>query len=142
VPDTTAFVAAVRQGDTAFLEAVTLGRIWLCTVVACELYAGTRSPTEAQLLDQLVRGAERAGKLLVPTEDDWIAAGRLLSRRSRLVGAVRPRDHLADVLIVLTAARIGGEILTANLAHLDVWVDLARRGGLDVAVQRSPPTRG
>ena len=109
--------------------------MWLSTVVACELYSGTRSATEASQLDRLMHGARTAHRVLTPTEEDWTRAGQLLARRTRLHGALRPRDHLADVLIVASAGRIGGEILTANRVHFDVWADLARRSGLDVVVR-------
>jgi predicted nucleic acid-binding protein len=141
VPDTTAFVDAIRRSRQAFFDAVLRGRVWLCAVVACELYAGTRSPEEARLVDRLVRGAADAQRLLVPTATDWAQAGRLLARRVRTQGALRPRDHLADVLIVVSAAGILGEVLTANRHHIEPWVDLARRGGLDVAVAAIPLRR-
>jgi predicted nucleic acid-binding protein len=138
VPDTTVFVAAIRQSDRMFLEAVYRGNIWLSAVVACELYSGTRSGAEAVQLDRMVRGAKRANRLLVPTLEDWTRAGRLLARRVRLHGSLRPRDHLADVLIVASAGRIGGEVLTSNRVHFEIWADLARRSGLDVIVRHEP----
>ena len=116
VPDTTAFVGAIREAQLPFFNAVLRGQVWLSAVVACELYAGARSE-EARLLDRLVHGAAGRERLLVPGVADWAAAGRLLARRARLWGALRPRDHLADVLIVVSAARIGGQILTANQTH-------------------------
>ncbi len=134
VADTTAFVRAIRQADRQFIDAVRLGQIWLSAVVACELYAGTRSAEEAHLLDRLVHGARQRERLLVPIIGDWVAAGRLLARRSRLQGALRPREHLADVLIVVSAARVRAEILTANRVHFEAWADLARRSGLDVVI--------
>jgi predicted nucleic acid-binding protein len=134
VPDTTAFIAAIRQARRPFFEAVLRGQVWLSTVVVCELYAGTRSQQEARLLDQLVHGAHARGRLLVPGPEDWVQAGRLLARRARLRGALRPRDHLADVLIVISAGRLAGEVLTANRTHFDAWAELARRGGSDVVV--------
>ena len=135
MPNTAAFVHAIRTADSAFFDTVLRGQVWLSSVVACELLAGTRSSGEAQLIDRLVRGARGRERLLVPTIEDWSAAGRLLARRGRLSGALRPRDHLADVLIVVSAGRIGGEVLTANLAHHHAWADLARRTGLDVRVR-------
>ena len=138
VPDTTAFVEAIRRSDERFFALVQQQRVWLSAVVAGELYAGTRSPAEARLLDRLVRAAAAAQRLIVPTAEDWTHAGRLIARRARLRGALRPRDHLADVLIVVSAARLGGEVLTANRAHFDAWATLARRGGLDVTVTSRP----
>ena len=138
VPNTTAFVDAIRRSDERFFALVQQQRVWLSAVVAGELYAGTRSPAEARLLDRLVRAAAAAQRLTVPTAEDWTQAGRLIARRARLRGALRPRDHLADVLIVVSAARLGGEVLTANRAHFDAWAVLARRGGLDVTITGSP----
>ena len=135
VPDTTVFVAAIRRSDRLFFEAAYRGQIWLSAVVACELYSGTRSAADASQLDRLMRGADRAHRVLVPTVEDWTRAGQLLARRIRPHGALRPRDHLADVLIVASAGRIGGEILTSNRIHFDLWADLARRSGLDVIVR-------
>ena len=128
-------MAAIRRSDRVFLEAAYRGHIWLSAVVACELYSGTRSPTEASQLDRLLRGAGRAQRVLVPTGEDWTRTGQLLARRIRLHGSLRPRDHLADALIVASAGRIGGEILTSNRAHFEIWADLARRSGLDVVVR-------
>ncbi len=140
VPDTTAFVDAIRQAHQPFFDAVLRGQVWLSVVVACELYAGTRSSNEARLLDRLVHGASARERLLVPGAGDWSAAGRLIARRVRLSGTLRPRDHLSDVLIVVSAARIGGEILTANRAHFEAWARLARRGGMNVTVRRGEPS--
>jgi predicted nucleic acid-binding protein len=134
VADTTVFIAALRgQGGDAF-AAVRRGQVWLAAVVLAELYAGTRSADEARALDQLAREAIRGDRLLVPASDDWARAGRMIARHVRLWGAVRPRDHLADALVVLAAARVGGEVLTANVQHLEVWARQARRSGLDVLV--------
>ena len=135
VADTTVLVAAIRSLDRTVLGAIGRRRVWLSAVVICELYAGTRSAGEAALISQLSRDAQDAGQLLVPTIADWTRTGQLLARRIRLHGSVRPRDHLADALIVASAGRIGGEILTSNRAHFEIWADLARRSGLDVVVR-------
>lgn len=70
----------------------------------------------------------------MPSSYEWTQAGALLARRVRLYGAIKPRDHLADVLILLSAARVNGEVITANRRHFDAWAELARRAGLDVTV--------
>ena len=134
VPDTTAFVGAIRAARLSFFEDIMRGRVWVCSVVLCELLAGTRTPDEARQLDRLAAGARRADRLLVPTHEEWEAAGRLLARRVRLHGALQPRDHLADALILLAAARLQGEVVTANVRHFEAWAILARRAGYDVVV--------
>ena len=82
--------------------------------------------------------AAHSGRFLTPTADEWVQAGTLLERRARLYGALRAPDHLADMLILLSAARIGGEIRTGNLRHFEAWAELARRAGLDVTVRAAP----
>jgi predicted nucleic acid-binding protein len=134
VPDTTALIGAIRDSRSSLLEAIFRGQVWLPSVVACELYAGTRSQEERRLLDRLVRGAARGQRLLVPTSGEWTQAGTLIARRIRLEGLLRPRDHLADVLIVVSAARVAGDIVTDNRRHFQAWTALARRAGLDVAL--------
>jgi len=118
----------------AFQQAVASGRVWLSAVVVAELYAGTRSREDGLLVDRIVAAMRRVERLLTPTVSDWARAGRLMARRVRLHGEVRPRDHLADVLIVLSSARLQGFVVTANVRHIGAWVDLARAAGLDVAV--------
>jgi hypothetical protein len=43
-----------------------------------------------------------------------------------------PRDHIANVLIALSAARLQGEVVSANARHMQQWVRLAQGAGLDV----------
>lgn len=111
------------------------GQVWLSSVVLAELYAGTRSPGDRVLLDRIAGAMRRIDRLLVPDERDWVRAGRLMARRIRLHGDLRPRDHLADVLILISAARMRGVVVTANLRHFEPWRRLAVAAGLDVAVR-------
>jgi hypothetical protein len=117
-----------------FRKSILEGRLYLSTVVLAELYAGTRSREAAAFVDQIVGAADRIARLLTPTAGDWVTAGRLISRRIRLYGALAPRDHLADVLIVASTARLKGEVVSANLRHMAGWIDLAQRSGLDVSL--------
>lgn len=110
------------------------GDVWLSSVVLMELYAGTGSLEDALDLDQLTRIMERTGRILQPAHGDWIRCGRLLERRSRLHGQVKTSDHLADLLILVSAAGIGGTVVTANLRHFEPWARLARATRLDVEV--------
>ena len=137
VPDTSAFVLAIR-GDTALEQitrAVRAGRGYLSSVVAHELWAGTRSREDGDELSGITRAFERLGLTLTPGHEDWILAGRLLQRYARLHGAVEPRDHVLDVLIVLTASQVAGTVLTANVRHMERWARMARQAGRQVWVQ-------
>ncbi len=139
VPDTSALLDAVRRPERwpALQRSLESGRTWLSSVVVAELYAGTRSPQDALVLDRIVAAMRRVGRELTPSEGDWARAGRLIARRIRLSGGLRPRDHLADVLILVSAARLGGVVVTANVRHFQAWVRLASASGLDVEVRSS-----
>jgi predicted nucleic acid-binding protein len=141
IPDTGVFILAMH--DPAYwpgLErSLASGQTWLSSVVVAELYAGTRSPDDALRINRIVGAMEQAGRLLVPTNAEWARAGRLIARRTRLQGEVRPRDHLADVLILVSAARLHGTVITANRRHFDVWARLATAAGLNVTVTPLPP---
>jgi len=139
VPDTSALLDAVRRPERwpALQRSLESGRTWLSSVVVAELYAGTRSPQDALVLDRIVAAMRRVGRELTPSEGDWARAGRLIARRIRLSGGLRPRDHLADVLILVSAARLGGVVVTANVRHFQAWARLASASGLDVEVRSS-----
>ena len=136
VPDTSVFITVFRDPDTwpAFQEAIVSGRFWLSSLVIAELYAGTRSRADSVALDRIVAAVARVDRVLTPKAGDWARAGRLLARRIRLQGSLRPRDHLADVLIVVSAARLGGTVITANVRHFSTWVEPANEAGIEVGL--------
>jgi predicted nucleic acid-binding protein len=141
VPDTGVFIHAMRDPTawSPFEQALVSGRTWLSSVVVAELYAGTRSREDARLVDRIAAAMQRTGRLLTPTREEWAHAGRLMARRIRLQGALSPRDHLADVLILVSGARVHGAIVTANVRHFAPWARLAARAGLDVVVTAYQP---
>jgi predicted nucleic acid-binding protein len=139
VLDTTAFVETIRgQREPAWIRSIVRsGRGYLSAVVAEELWAGTRSREDAEALNLLVRGFEGLGLVLTPRDEDWILAGRLLAQYQRLYGAVNPKDHTNDILIVLSASQVEGTVVTTNLRHMNQWVRMARRAGRQVWARRA-----
>jgi predicted nucleic acid-binding protein len=136
VLDTSVLIHVIRAPSTwpAFEQDLLTGRLWLSSVVVAELYAGTRSRQEALQVEHVAAAMRRIGRLLTPTHDEWAQAGRLMARCIRLQGELRPRDHLADLLILLSAARLNGAVLTLSVRHCEAWTRLAVRAGLDVVV--------
>jgi len=139
IPDTSALLEAIRRPERwpVFLQSLRSGQVWLSSVALAELYAGTRSPEDRLILDRVATAMRRANRLLTPNDDEWIRAGQMIARQVRLHGAMRPRDHLADILILLSAARLQGTVITANLRHFEAWRRLALAAGLDVMVRSS-----
>jgi len=131
--DTTLLIAVLGEPAAVpgFVRSFLGRQVYLPAVALAEVYAGTRGPRDGRLVDQIAHAFALVDRVLTPTADEWARAGRLINRAIRLRGAMQPRDHLADVLIVHLAARLRGAVVTANVVDFDGWVSLGR---LDVAV--------
>jgi predicted nucleic acid-binding protein len=132
--DTTVYIAAIRSGERQALERLSGPLVWLSSVVSFELLAGTKSDPERAQLQRLVEAYRRRGRLLIPTDQEWQRAGDILARYGAAHGKVQPYDHVGDVLITLTAARLAGEVVTGNLVDFRRWAGWVRRSGGDVTV--------
>jgi len=135
--DTSVFIQVIRGRleDGTILDHAYPGQAYLCAVVAHELWAGTRGREDAESLGRLLRGFERLGDVLIPTDRDWTFAGRLVEQYRRRFGKLTPSEHAHDVLIVLCASQVGGTVITANPRHMDRWARWARRSGRQVWVK-------
>jgi len=95
------------------------------SVVIQEMTAGAGDKSEVQLWQATLRSYENAGKLLVPTGEDWWLAGKVLyallhglkSQSGGLTPRLRAEEKqriIRDVLIARTAKRIGALLVTDN----------------------------
>jgi predicted nucleic acid-binding protein len=85
----------------------------LSAVVLAELARGARSREMKRFVDDLGKNL----RIIAPNEREWIQSGRIVSR---LVAAKRfdihkTREIHFDVLIALTARRIGACLITCNV---------------------------
>ena len=122
--DTSIYISALRRGDVSVLSSRHANRsgesrsrpLWLSAVVLEELLVGARDGKMKKLLAHLERDFERAGRLLVPVQSDWTAAGQVLS----LVGEKYGYEEVGrarmtnDALIAMSAARSGIAVQTMN----------------------------
>lgn len=122
--DTSVYISALRRGDVSILSsrrAVRVGKaqdrpLWLSVVVLEELLVGAQDRTMKKLLAHLERDFERAGRLLVPLQSDWTAAGQVLA----LVGEKYGYEEVGrarmtnDALIAISAFRSGIVVQTLN----------------------------
>ena len=78
--------------------------------------AGAFSRKDRRLVDQLARGFERAGRILVPTASDYREGGQLLRRLQEEKGYDLSKAYslVNDVLIALSARRMGAMVITRN----------------------------
>jgi predicted nucleic acid-binding protein len=123
VPDTSIWITLIREGkaEDFVRRGVRAGSVRLASVVAEELYAGAAGPSDKEDLDRIRVAFASAGLTLTPTFDDWCSAGTMMARYAHLHGRIDPRDHVNDVLIVLSAAQIGGILLTWNIEDFQRW---------------------
>src|SRR5574341_574744 len=90
-----------------------------------ELYAGATTQEDRKDLESL---RQALGKNIIETTvEDWILAGRCIAIYSMRLGKVKPRDHILDVLIAITAAKMGAALATENLRHMKRWKEILTR---------------
>ncbi len=123
VLDSSVWITFLRQGTAKAFVRRTMrsGTIRFPSVVAHELYAGTATASDKQDLDRIRNAFFVAGLTLNPTFDDWCSAGIMLERYARMHGRIDPWRHLGDVLVVLSAAQVGGTVVTWNVSDMRKW---------------------
>lgn len=115
--DTNVFIArkAIRLPDSFYMS----------VVVMQELVAGAEDEAAIKESEAARKGYEKAGRLLVPTGEDWWLAGKVInslqrglkSRRQGLTPKIASEEKyriINDVLIARTARREGVTVVTDN----------------------------
>lgn len=98
----------------------------LSAVVIQELMSGARDSSELKFWEALARDFWKQDRLLIPTYEDWLLAGRVLnsplrglkSKRGGKTPKLHPDDKqriIRDVLIARTVRRVNGLLVTDNL---------------------------
>jgi len=125
--DTSVYVDNLRSGRFK-QEILDLKFVIRCSaVVLAELSRGARSRPMRRFVDELAKNL----RVIAPNEREWIQSGQILNR---IVAAKRydinkTRELHFDVLIALTARRIGAYLITCNVDDFT-----AIRGTLDFNV--------
>jgi predicted nucleic acid-binding protein len=135
--DTSIYIPFLRAEAYSDLldRATRSGRLRMSAVVLSELYAGTRAPRDKADLDTVFRSYSALGYLLSPSAEDWALAGQAIRRHRALHGDIAPRDHMHDLLILLSGARAGVTVVTENAAHFTRWAAVLRKMGIAARVQ-------
>ena len=115
--DSSVYVAALRSRDAVLrLERITAGAVlWLSAVVLEELYAGA-GVRDREYVEQFENRFRQAARILVPSLEDWIDAGKALARIAAKYDYEKiGRGRLTnDALIAMSAARMDIKVITAN----------------------------
>ena len=102
-------------------------RLVLCSVVAAEIMVGARDQIERRRYDKFFSSFRRARLIATPDDGMWNSAGRMISRYRERYGAIEPRDHLNDVLILLVALHLARQqetiLITENDSDFMTWLD-------------------
>lgn len=92
-------------------------RTYLCSVVAGELYAGTHTVQTRRIVDGLLSPYHRVNRLVFPLSSDWEQMGKVMADIARTQPAYRSKLPALqnDVLIALSATRIGATVVSENV---------------------------
>jgi predicted nucleic acid-binding protein len=124
--DTGIYIRFARGEDYFWLgdDARVFQRTVLTSVVAAELYAGTRSRREKRSLDELCRAHRVLGHFSSPSAGSWIDTGILLRRARTVFGQMDFVRHFRDLLIAVEAVRARATLVTENIADFARWKSL------------------
>lgn len=129
VPDTSVWIRLIRHGDAEqfIRKGLRTRTILLSSVVAHELYLGATDPRDKRDLDRIRTAFETEGLTISPTFENWCIAAVMINRYRRLHGAIDPRVHLHDVLVLLCAVQLRATLVTWNLADMIRWNQMLPR---------------
>lgn len=130
------YLRAGRYGDFLRRE-IPRGVVYLPGVVFCELQAGATTRSDRADVEALRRAMGQ--RIIGTAPDDWLLAGRCLAQYAERWGRVRPRDHLADVVVAVTAARLHATVASEDVRGMTRWVWALRRLGAGMRVEGLRP---
>ena len=116
--DTSIYIDNLRSGRFKD-EILNLQFVVRCSaVVLAELSRGARSREMKKFVADLAKNLH----VIAPNERDWTESGRLVNRiaGSKAYDVHKTREIHFDVLIALTARRIGATVITCNAADFTV----------------------
>ncbi len=123
--DTSVYIAAMRSGPGSLAHLRLqddLPRTYLASVVAAELRAGSTTEGARQAVHDFTGWAARVGRVVTPGASDWERAGDVLGRIRRAEPRLRSKVPTLwnDILIALSARRIGATLVTRNVDDFEL----------------------
>jgi predicted nucleic acid-binding protein len=130
------YLRAGRYGEFLRRE-IARGGVFLPGVVLYELPAGATTRDDRTDVETLRRAPGQ--KIVETAADDWLLAGRCLARYAQRWEQGRPRDHLADAPVAVTAARLGATVAAEDVRGMTRWAWALRRLGAEIRVEKLTP---
>lgn len=116
--DTSVYIPYINQGiEHPILELrEKMPLFYMSVVVMEELYAGALDKASNRLLDRIFRTFDKVDRMITPDGSDWQKAGKILAKLGKKYGfeEIRLSRLLNDILIALSARKIGATIFTRN----------------------------
>lgn len=122
VLDTNCFIAAARSDEAAasleaFVQEAAPG-LYLSTIVAAELSAGTRSVRDLRKLEKDVfKPYAKRGRIVTPSSAAWEAMGRTLAwlvKHEGIALRTTPKSFVFDVLLAYSCREAGAVLISRN----------------------------
>ncbi len=130
------YLRAGRYGEFLRRE-IARGGVFLPGVVLYELAAGATTRDDRADVETLRRALGR--RIVGTASDDWLLAGRCLARYAERWGKIWPRDHVADALVAVAAARLGATVASEDVRGMTRWAWALRRLGMAIRVEALTP---
>ncbi len=96
-------------------------QVYVSSVSAMELLAGSLQQDQRSKAEAFVDRLEKRERVVTPAHAEWLRAGLILARYQNRFGHIEPGDHIGDILILLTAERLGADLATENGRHFRLW---------------------
>src|SRR3990170_4229199 len=121
--DTSVYLSFLRtDGDIEYLNFLLRPTLlYMSSVVFAELYAGAKDRFTVRRLERLYRSFDRLERIVAPDKQVWFETGQILQqlgleRGFEATGLARITH---DVLIALTARRVGAVVFTCNKSDFE-----------------------
>ena len=134
VLDSSILISYLRSGKYRqfLLSGLKRGTVFVPGVVLCELYSGASSREDRIDLEVFRRSL---GAHVIGVEaEEWVLAGRCLAYYAGRWGKIRPRDHLADVIVAVSALQVGAVLASEDLRQMRRWSWVFGKMGRRLAV--------
>lgn len=119
--DTNIYISFIRnRSHEAILQR--RGTIkYISAIVLMELWAGVRNKKAERLLNQLQKPYKSANRIIILDVEDYIKAGKVLSRLPEEYNELRKKaGFINDLHMALTVQKIGATLYTENINHFKI----------------------
>lgn len=113
--DTNIYISWIRERKFSDLLLDVRTQKYLSAYVLMELWAGTQTKQNGRIVESLQKAYSKTGRVIGPSDKDFVLVGRFLSSLSGSKNARRRNaGFINDVFIAMGAQSIGATLYTTN----------------------------